>query len=216
MKNPREAKEFLVSEIVLEAQRENVVLSEVERKMLYFSETDWTLPDIATVSDEFDAGYDQDKYEKKIARLIHAAYKHACRGDRQTYEKWSASMRLLSKEDHYLVVMFRLAGLELRHDQMSQLPGLRPRHDQLKLLLTSLAIVALVLGGTFLSIEYVHAPKFARRLNLHASPGEYIWAFLVCIFIAYQLLRFVLGAKKTDDLTSKAIRVFARVANRAK
>ena len=204
MKNAREAKEFLVSEIVLEAQRENVVLSEIERKMLYFSETDWTLPDIATVSDEFDAGYDQDKYEKKIAQLIHAAYKQACRGDRQTYDKWWASMRLLSKEDHYLVVMFRLAGL-------------RPRHDQLKLLLTSLAIVALLLGGIFLSIKYdAHAPKFARRLNLHASPREYIWAFLVCIFIAYQLLRFVLGAKKTDDLTSKAIRVHARVANRSK
>jgi hypothetical protein len=31
----REAKEYLVSRIVAEAQRENVSLSEVERKMLY-------------------------------------------------------------------------------------------------------------------------------------------------------------------------------------
>jgi hypothetical protein len=30
----REAKEFLISRIVAEAQRENVLLSEVERKML--------------------------------------------------------------------------------------------------------------------------------------------------------------------------------------
>jgi len=35
----REAKEFLISRIVEEAQRENIVLSESERKMLYFSET---------------------------------------------------------------------------------------------------------------------------------------------------------------------------------
>ncbi|HEX3353709.1 MAG TPA: hypothetical protein VHS34_12870 [Terriglobales bacterium] len=34
----REAKEFLISEIVAEAQRENAPLSEVERKMLYFTE----------------------------------------------------------------------------------------------------------------------------------------------------------------------------------
>jgi hypothetical protein len=34
-----EAKEFLISRIVTEAQRENVPLSEIERKMLYFSET---------------------------------------------------------------------------------------------------------------------------------------------------------------------------------
>jgi hypothetical protein len=45
----REAKEFLISRIVEEARRENIPLSEVERKMLYFSETDWTLPDIMQV-----------------------------------------------------------------------------------------------------------------------------------------------------------------------
>lgn len=63
----REAKEFLVSRIAEEAQQEAVPLSEVERKMLYFSETAWTLPDIMDVSDEFDRTYDQGEYEKKIA-----------------------------------------------------------------------------------------------------------------------------------------------------
>ena len=65
--NAREAKEFLVTRIVAEAQRESVSLSEVERKMLYFSETGWTLPDIMVVSDAFDRDYDQAKYEEKIA-----------------------------------------------------------------------------------------------------------------------------------------------------
>ena len=50
---PREAKEFLVARIVAEANKEGVPLSEVERKMLYFSETDWTLPDIDEVSEAF-------------------------------------------------------------------------------------------------------------------------------------------------------------------
>ena len=71
----REAKEFLVSEIVAEAQRENVSLSEIERKMLYFSEAAWTLPDAMEVNDQFDRDYDQAKYEKKIARLIRNAAK---------------------------------------------------------------------------------------------------------------------------------------------
>jgi hypothetical protein len=35
----REAKEFLISKIVAEAQHENAPLSETERKMLYFTET---------------------------------------------------------------------------------------------------------------------------------------------------------------------------------
>lgn len=62
----REAKEFVVAKIVEEAQREGVPLSEIERKMLYFSETDWTLPDIIEVSDEFDNEYDRKDYEKRL------------------------------------------------------------------------------------------------------------------------------------------------------
>ena len=38
--------------------------------MLYFSETDWTLPDMAEVSAAFDRDYDQNEYEHKIAVLI--------------------------------------------------------------------------------------------------------------------------------------------------
>src|SRR5437762_3834413 len=71
----REAKEFLISKIVAEAQRENAPLSETERKMLYFTESGWTLPDITQVNEQFDREYNQDEYEKKIARIIGRAYK---------------------------------------------------------------------------------------------------------------------------------------------
>jgi hypothetical protein len=62
MESAREAKEFLVAQIALEAQRENVILTDVERKMLYFSESGLTLPDMPAVSDEFDSQYDQGEY----------------------------------------------------------------------------------------------------------------------------------------------------------
>ena len=52
VRDAREAKEFLISKIVAEAQRENAPLSETERKMLYFTESGWTLPDIAQVSEQ--------------------------------------------------------------------------------------------------------------------------------------------------------------------
>ena len=61
----REAKEFLVERILSQAERDGVSLSEIERKMLYFSETAWTLPDIMEVNEEFDRRYDQDEYEQK-------------------------------------------------------------------------------------------------------------------------------------------------------
>ena len=76
----REAKEFLISELVAEAQRENVPLSEVERKMLYFTESGWTLPDMMKVSEDFDRDYDQAEYERKIAKLATKADKAHSQG----------------------------------------------------------------------------------------------------------------------------------------
>jgi len=102
----QDAKEFLIGQIVLQAQCDGISLTEVERKMLYFSETDWTLPDIADVNDEFEREYDQDEYEKKIVSLIRNARKQANKDS-----SWSDALRLLRKGDHYLVVMLDGAGI---------------------------------------------------------------------------------------------------------
>ena len=137
----REAKEFLISELVAEAQRENVPLSEVERKMLYFTETGWTLPDIMKVSEDFDREYDQDKYEQKIAKLVKKTDSRMRKGSRDDYDRWWAAVRFLQREDHYITVIIRLAGL-------------RARGDQLRLLATGLGIATCILTWTFVSIKY--------------------------------------------------------------
>jgi hypothetical protein len=93
----REAKEFLVAGIVAEAQRENVSLSEIERKMLYFSETDWTLLDMMEVNDAFDRDYDQDKYENKIAHLIRNATKRTRKDSPEEFASWISAARKLKK-----------------------------------------------------------------------------------------------------------------------
>ena len=73
----RDAKEFLIAKIAEQAHLEGVPLSEIERKVLYFSETEWTPPDIAKVSEAFHREYDDKEYEERIARLIRAARKRA-------------------------------------------------------------------------------------------------------------------------------------------
>lgn len=106
----QEAKEFLVAQIVLQAQRDGVSLTEVERKMLYFSETDWTLSDISEVNEVFEREYDQDEYEKKISRVIREALKRARKESKESGDSWSDAVRLLRKGDHYLLVMMDAAG----------------------------------------------------------------------------------------------------------
>ena len=66
----RQAKEYLTERIVSEARREAFPLSEVERKMLYFTESGWTLPNILEVNAEFERDYDNEEYEQKIAGLV--------------------------------------------------------------------------------------------------------------------------------------------------
>jgi hypothetical protein len=107
----REAKEFLVSKIVAEAKSENVSLSETERKMLYFSETRWTLPDIMEVNDKFHREYDRTEYENKIARLIRTATSRARQTNPQDFASWMSAIRKLKKEDHYISVMVAAAGI---------------------------------------------------------------------------------------------------------
>ncbi len=133
----REAKEFLVSQIVEEAQRENIPLSEVERKMLYFTESGWTLPDIVKVNEDFNREYDQDEYEHKIAKLVARADKRIRNGVRDDYDKWWAAIRFLQREDHYILVMIGLASI-------------RPRGDQLRLFATGLAIAIVILMANLL------------------------------------------------------------------
>ena len=191
----REAKEFLISKIVAEAQSENVPLSEVERKMLYFTESGWTLPDIMKVNEDFDRECDQDEYEHKIAKLVTKADKRIRKGVRDDYDKWWAAIRFLEREDHYILVMIRLASL-------------RPRGDQLRLLATGLGIVTVILMTILLSIKYdIHTPS---RSDL----GIFVWVFLACLFVSYMLLRFIIGAKKADDLTSTVLEKLSRVWQR--
>ena len=64
----REAKEYLVRRILAQAKQDGVPLSDVERDMLYFSETGWTLPNMMTISQNFDQNHDQDEYERRSVK----------------------------------------------------------------------------------------------------------------------------------------------------
>jgi hypothetical protein len=132
--NGREAKEFLAERIVSQAHRDGVSLTETERKMLYFSETYWTLPDMAEVSAEFDRDYDQDEYERKIAGLVRAI-QQALIEDEEADRSWENAVRVLREEDHYLVVLINGAN-------KAEVKAGRPAGYFLKLMLTALLVVA--------------------------------------------------------------------------
>jgi hypothetical protein len=101
----QQAKEYLISEILEEAERENVALSEVERKMLHFTETHETLPDMDEINEEFERQYDTPTYEKKIAGRLKKAHRRVRKESSEGARRWKQAVADLSKEDHYLNVM---------------------------------------------------------------------------------------------------------------
>lgn len=101
----RQAKEFLISRIVAQAEFEGVPLSEIERKELYFSESGWTLPDMMEITEEFDRTYSQIDYEAKIAQLIRNARKRDRTASANGAASWTEAVEILNREDHYLLVM---------------------------------------------------------------------------------------------------------------
>lgn len=111
---PRAAKEFLIHCIVEEAQREGTPLSDIERDMLYFSETCWTLPNILEMNEAFERQYNSADYERKIAQIIHNFKTRAASDDPATLETWNNSVHALESEDHYILVMIGIAAGRMR------------------------------------------------------------------------------------------------------
>lgn len=171
----QKAKDFLATRIADEAVRENVPLSETERKMLYFSETDWTLPDMAKVSEEFDRDYDQDDFERKIAGLVSkiAARHHE---NIQEEESWNAAVEKLAKGDNYLTVLIQSSypGAPAGNGFLPTLsePAVRPSHDRLKLWATAFAIVFGILGAMALG-NWLLGPKFWNLANRIFGGGNF-------------------------------------------
>jgi len=128
----REAKKHLVNMIAEVAERDGTPLTEVERKMLFFTETGSTLPDMKEISSEFDRDYDQDKYEQKIASIIariRAGFTDENQRDQMT---WDSALEKLSEGDHYLSVLIDTAS-----------PTRKGARHNLKVLIIALVFLAL-------------------------------------------------------------------------
>lgn len=136
----RAAKEFLVKCIADEAQREGVALTEVERKMLYFSETHWTLPDIYEVNAVFEKECNTADYERKISRLIQRFKSRVRRDEPATLENWNREVAAISSEDHYLLIMIGEAAEPSRSTRLAQLVVLGAVASIAALLLTFLIL----------------------------------------------------------------------------
>jgi hypothetical protein len=151
----RDAKEYLVHRILAQAAQDGVPLSDVERDMLYFSETSWTLPNMMAISQEFDQNYDEDEYESKIGQIVQRIH---AQDDGNLDDSWDEALRRLRDEDHYLSVLINGAS------KSSSRPVKRTRGDILKLILASVVVVAIWIPLSFFVYSHVDNPAISKSI----------------------------------------------------
>jgi len=101
----RDAKDFLVAQTAEQAALEGVPLSDLEKRMMYFTESKDAVEDPATLNEEFEARYDAPEFEKKISRLMSHAHKRLRKEDPEKALQWSKGIGALRKGDHYILVL---------------------------------------------------------------------------------------------------------------
>jgi hypothetical protein len=169
----REAKDFLVAQTAEQAALESVSLSDLEKRMMCFTEGPGAPEDPLKLNEEFEEEYDTDEYEAKISRLLDHAYQRLRKEDDEGRRNWDDAIRCLRRGDHYLLVMWNSA------------PSTE-RRDSLKLLALGLGLAALVLLVAFNSTRFEPQwgwlQKYIPRPNPHLLFGVFV-AFILAVFL---------------------------------
>jgi hypothetical protein len=100
-----EAKDFLVKQAVEQARLEGVPLSDLERRMMYFTEGPEAIEDPVSLNEEFQKQYDTTEYEAKLKKLLPNAYRRLKTESPASVSEWDKAIETLQEGDHYLLVL---------------------------------------------------------------------------------------------------------------
>jgi hypothetical protein len=156
----REAKDFLVEQTVRQAEMEGIALSELERRVMYFTESGECPEDPIELNNAFEAQCDSTAYEKKVSRLMAHAYRRIQQNDLEKLHLWNEAFRILGKGDHYILVFW------------SQSPsGKSPR------IWPTYVFGALAAAGLFALILFLFGSKDRTRRGEPAPADKYLPEF---------------------------------------
>jgi len=104
-----EAKQFFVERVLAQARAEQLQLSSAEQGMLSWSESDPSFtPDPALV-DQLASEVSDEEYEGEIVGLLERSYRRDLTADTAARDRYREAYSVVTRGDHYLVVMIRRA-----------------------------------------------------------------------------------------------------------
>ena len=105
----KEAKDFLADQAAQQAAFERTPLSDLERRMMYFTERDpASCDDPVSLNDKFEEKYDTVEYEAKMSRLLRRAHKGLKDENVGERLQWDEAISTLEQGDHYFLVLLNV------------------------------------------------------------------------------------------------------------
>lgn len=101
----RDAKDFLVTQTAEQAAIEGVQLSDLEKRMMYFTETGECPEDPVALNEEFEKEYENDEYETKVKKLLANAHRRLKEERSPAVEEWEESLKVLDQTDDYILIL---------------------------------------------------------------------------------------------------------------
>lgn len=126
VRNQSEAKRFFVEKVIQQARTERVPLSDTERQMLSWSESDPDLIADPKLVEQLASELPDDAYEEKIAGLLNRGFEEDAAVDPRATAAWQHARAVLGQGDHYIAIMIdRAVGSRFKRWRNSGDKGLR-------------------------------------------------------------------------------------------
>jgi hypothetical protein len=110
-----QAKRFFIDKIVTQAATDGAPLSDAERQMLSFAESDPEFVVSPALVEKLQAEISDEDYETKVAGLLERSWQRDVESDSTAGDVYREALTVLTQGDHYLLVMInRALGRHLR------------------------------------------------------------------------------------------------------
>ena len=104
-----QAKRFFVERVVAQAAFEQLPLSDAERRMLSWSESDPEYQVDESLPAQLEAEISDEDYEAKIGGLVQRAYERDTASDSGASKRYKDAYWVLKQGDHYLLIIIERA-----------------------------------------------------------------------------------------------------------
>ena len=110
-----DAKRFVMGKVLEQAEREGITLTNAERHMLAWSESDPEVTADAVLAEALAQEMSDEAFESKVSGLIRRAFEREVAADKNAKSVYREARAKLGEGDHYIVVMMDEAiGRRLR------------------------------------------------------------------------------------------------------